>query len=282
MEAEHAESPGPTPAPTKLPGGGRRNFSLTPKKTKLPHETGPRQKRTLQYATSGEAAPSIARCAPEDYLELLGKKVNRLRELLQAAVGMEGPPLPAPVVFESPREHFRMRATFKLWHQDGQVHYVMFDRADALRTPLEVVQFPMGSERLCALMPVVLRVLNESPELRERVDYCSFLTTLRGDTALVTLTYNRPIDEASWSAAARAEQRTAFCPYCTGDAAASAMPYRKSVNPIGVACKCEALNRAIVFISSAAIAASSARIVATVWSRHEGAGEASAAALLSS
>jgi tRNA (uracil-5-)-methyltransferase len=71
------------------------------------------------------------------------------------------------------------------------------------RTPHEVVHYPMGSTRLCELMPRLLEALNEVAELRARVDYASFLTTLSGD-ALVALTYNRRIDTDEWRAAATA------------------------------------------------------------------------------
>ena len=45
-------------------------------------------------------------------------------------------PLPPLAVFESERAHFRMRATFKLWHSKSAeggptVHYTMFDPADS-------------------------------------------------------------------------------------------------------------------------------------------------------
>ena len=128
--------------------------------------------------------------------------------------------LPEPSVFESPRAHFRNRATFKVWKENTHdaaesldeptggapdLFFVMFNKDDELRMPLEVPHYPMGSKRLCALMPLVLNELRRSKELSEKVDYCSFMTTLAGpnDEALITLTYNRPLDDQAWSRAAQ-------------------------------------------------------------------------------
>ena len=35
---------------------------------------------------------------------------------------------PAPEVFESPEQHFRMRAEFRIWHTDQDMFYAMFER----------------------------------------------------------------------------------------------------------------------------------------------------------
>ena len=94
-----------------------------------------------------------------------------------------------------------MRATFKLWYEEDGMHYAMFEKDDT-RLPHEVVQYPMGSERLCSLMAPVLAAINSSDELRLKADYCSFLTTRATDDALVTITYNKPLSEDTWSAAA--------------------------------------------------------------------------------
>ena len=206
----------------KLPGGGRRTFQSTPKPPRAVHSP-----RVLKHCPDGQPTPAVAQCHPAQYEKLLRVKVDLFLALLAdfAAAG------PAMDVFESEREHFRMRATFKLWHVGDRVHYCMFETGDPSaphvpassvlldvglfggktaketrrwrRTPHEVVHYPMGSTRLCELMPRLLEALNEVAELRARVDYASFLTTLSGE-ALVALTYNRRIDTDEWRAAATA------------------------------------------------------------------------------
>ena len=118
--------------------------------------TARRAKRPRTIERSA-APPAIARIYPAEYAERLQAKVELLNSRLAAAVGASADSLPPLEVFESEREHFRMRATFKLWHEGDDVHYAMFDKAHAdARTPLEVSEYPMGSRRLCALMPLVL------------------------------------------------------------------------------------------------------------------------------
>jgi len=87
-----------------------------------------------------------------------------------------------------------------MWREGEGVHYVMFNRDDA-KKPHEVPTYPMGSLRLNALMAPLRAALCRVEELRTRINDVSFLTTQAGD-ALVTLTYNRPIDEATWGVAA--------------------------------------------------------------------------------
>lgn len=97
-------------------------------------------------------------------------------------------------VFSSPAQHYRMRAEFKAWHQDDQVHYAMF-RADKSRQVYTVENYPPGSPAIQALMPQLRAVLNADECLRRKLFQLEFLTTSTGD-ALVTLIYHRPLDDA--------------------------------------------------------------------------------------
>lgn len=97
-------------------------------------------------------------------------------------------------VFPSPAQHYRMRAEFKVWHQDNQVHYAMF-RADKSRQVYTVEDYPPGSPAIQALMPALRAALNADECLRRKLFQLEFLTTSTGD-ALVTLIYHRPLDDA--------------------------------------------------------------------------------------
>ena len=131
---------------------------------------------------------------PAGYDQQLQAKRERLVELLQPFDA------PAPEVFASPVEHFRLRAEFRLWYEDGQPHYAMFEPGGN-RQPILINQLPIASRRINDLMMPLLEACKADPELGHRLFQVEFLTTLSGE-ALVTLCYHRPIDE-QWDTAAR-------------------------------------------------------------------------------
>ena len=125
---------------------------------------------------------------PATYDAQLAEKKARLVELL-APFGA-----PEPAVFDSPREHYRMRAEFRLWREDGQRHYAMFAPGDK-HTPILLDDFPIASLRINELMPRLRAAWQASEALSFKLFQVEFLTTLAGD-ALITLAYHRPLDEA--------------------------------------------------------------------------------------
>ncbi|MCO7519663.1 MULTISPECIES: tRNA (uridine(54)-C5)-methyltransferase TrmA [unclassified Pseudomonas] len=131
---------------------------------------------------------------PTQYDAQLAAKVARLRELL-APFGA-----PEPAVFDSPRAHYRLRAEFRLWREDGQRHYAMFAPGEKHKAIL-IDDFPIASERINELMPRLKAAWQGSEDLNNRLFQVEFLTTLAGD-AMITLCYHRPLDDA-WEAAAR-------------------------------------------------------------------------------
>ncbi len=131
---------------------------------------------------------------PSSYATQLDAKVARLRELLTPFGA------PEPAVFDSPREHYRLRAEFRLWREDGQRHYAMFAPGEKHKAIL-IDDFPIASQRINELMPRLKAAWQASEELGNRLFQVEFLTTLAGD-AMITMCYHRPLDEA-WEAAAR-------------------------------------------------------------------------------
>lgn len=131
---------------------------------------------------------------PSAYTPQLEAKAARLRELL-APFGA-----PEPAVFDSPREHYRLRAEFRLWREDGQRHYAMFAPGEKHKAIL-IDDFPIASQRINELMPRLKAAWQASEELSNRLFQVEFLTTLAGD-AMVTMCYHRPLDDA-WEVAAR-------------------------------------------------------------------------------
>ncbi|WP_213662621.1 tRNA (uridine(54)-C5)-methyltransferase TrmA [Stutzerimonas stutzeri] len=130
---------------------------------------------------------------PACYDSQLADKAARLQALLAPFAA------PAAEVFDSPREHYRLRAEFRLWREDGQRHYAMFEPGDKHKAIL-IDEFPIASRRINELMPQLKAAWQASEVLSFKLFQVEFLTTLAGD-ALITLAYHRPQDEA-WQAAA--------------------------------------------------------------------------------
>jgi tRNA (uracil-5-)-methyltransferase len=129
---------------------------------------------------------------PAVYAAQLADKKTRLSELLAPFEA------PEPQVFDSPGEHYRLRAEFRLWRKGEARHYAMFEQGDN-RTPILLTDFPIASRRINELMPQ-LQAAWTDPALGFKLFQVEFLSTLSGD-ALITLCYHRPLD-AAWHAAA--------------------------------------------------------------------------------
>ena len=108
--------------------------------------------------------------------------------------------IPEPDVFPSAPEHYRMRAEFRIWHQDEQLDYAMFD-PEQPKQPVMVEDFPMAAASICGLMPRLMARLRASQTLRGGLFQVDFLATLSGEL-MVTLVYHRRLGEG-WELAAR-------------------------------------------------------------------------------
>ncbi|MEP5765533.1 MAG: tRNA (uridine(54)-C5)-methyltransferase TrmA [Halieaceae bacterium] len=132
---------------------------------------------------------------PDNYSALLAAKSERVQALFQP---FSSPP--TELLPSSPRG-YRMRAEFRIWHQDDDLFYAMFAREDP-RTPIPVNDFPIASERIQAAMPLLRQALLPNEVLRRKLFQVEFLSTLSGQL-LVTLVYHRPLEQ-DWEDAARA------------------------------------------------------------------------------
>lgn len=130
---------------------------------------------------------------PQLYPAQLDAKQARFNEIL------EGLTYPEIEVFDSAPSQFRMRAEFRIWHEDGRAHYAM-NRAGEKR-PYIIDSFPIGGPLINKLMTPLIAAINAQPVLSKRLFTAEFLTTLSGEV-LVTLIYHRPVDE-EWQQAAR-------------------------------------------------------------------------------
>ncbi|OMH25688.1 tRNA (uridine(54)-C5)-methyltransferase TrmA [Motiliproteus sp. MSK22-1] len=131
---------------------------------------------------------------PERYQQLLNEKADELKQLFR-----EFDP-PELEVFSSPEDHYRLRAEFRVWHQDHDIYYVMFERGSN-RVPIRIDQCPMVAEPIHDIMFDLLEEIKKIPELGRKLFQIDFLSTLSGEV-LVTLLYHRAIDE-NWYQLAR-------------------------------------------------------------------------------
>ena len=131
---------------------------------------------------------------PERYTAQLDTKIDTLRSMFEK---FEMPPLE---VFTSPPVHYRMRAEFRVWHDDDDLYYIMFNAET--KAQYRVDQFPAASRIINDVMPVLMQKIRVHPCLRRRLFQVDFLSTLSGEL-VISLLYHRPLDD-EWTAAARA------------------------------------------------------------------------------
>lgn len=131
---------------------------------------------------------------PSRYQELLDDKTHRCAELFAPFTDLP------PAVHPSPKEAFRMRAEFRIWHEGDDLFYAMFDK-DNPKQPLRVNDYPFGSTTIQVLMPALRAALLKTPLLRERLFQVEFLTSTTNQ-ALITLIYHKALTD-EWETTAR-------------------------------------------------------------------------------
>lgn len=125
---------------------------------------------------------------PDQYADQLSQK----EALLNSQFATFSPP--SLETFASPTTHYRMRAEFKIWHQDDLCHYAMQPTGDKTAGPILMRDFPVASVTINAVMPVLLDLLNARPEFKKRLFQVEFLSTTTREL-LITLIYHRPLDD---------------------------------------------------------------------------------------
>ena len=124
---------------------------------------------------------------PHTYQAQLEAKVSQL----QHTFAPFNPP--SLDVFASEPEHYRMRAEFRLWHEDEDLYYIMFDQGTKQR--YRVDQFPAASLIINQAMPLLLTALQPDAVLRRSLFQVDFLSSLSGEL-VISLLYHRQLDEA--------------------------------------------------------------------------------------
>lgn len=116
--------------------------------------------------------------------------------------------IPLLETFDSPEQHYRMRAEFRIWHIENDLFYAMFENntETGKKDVVRVDQFPIAAESINQLMPVLLEKIKASPVLQKRLFEIDFLATLSGEM-LVSMLYHSKLAEEWIAAAKQLEQK---------------------------------------------------------------------------
>lgn len=128
------------------------------------------------------------------YTKQLDEKVQQTCQLMRAFSP------PKPTIFASQDTHYRMRAEFRIWHENDDLFHIMFDPKTKRRIRIDA--FPIASELINQLMPRLIEKLKKSDILRFKLFQIDYLSTLSGKL-IVSLIYHKKLDEM-WQNTARA------------------------------------------------------------------------------
>lgn len=120
----------------------------------------------------------------ESYARLWQEKADRIIASFPIGEGV------AVSRVASPSKHYRMRAEFRVWHQDSVWFYTMFDPSNKQKVFIETC--PMVTETIAQAMPVLRQALLAEPALCNRLYAVDFLASTLGEL-LITLIYKIPL-----------------------------------------------------------------------------------------
>ncbi|MDC0173190.1 tRNA (uridine(54)-C5)-methyltransferase TrmA [Gammaproteobacteria bacterium] len=95
-------------------------------------------------------------------------------------------------IYPSKPLNFRMRAEFRIWHENGAAHYAMNKPGE--KKPYIITEFPIAGPLITVLMKPLLEAINANHIISHRLFSVEFLTTDSGQS-LVTLIYHKPLDD---------------------------------------------------------------------------------------
>jgi len=123
---------------------------------------------------------------PDNYDVLLSKKEALLKKQFSTFN------LPTLEVFQSPKQHYRMRCEFRVWHDGDELYYLMFEKQT--KQKIRVDQFLPASQLINSLMPILIDKLKSVDLLRSKLFQVDFLSTLSGEI-VVSLLYHKQLDD---------------------------------------------------------------------------------------
>ena len=104
------------------------------------------------------------------YTAQLAEKTQRLTALLAPFAA------PAPQVYPSPEQGYRMRAEFRIWHDGDQISYAMFAHGQKASSAslIKLTHFQAAHSSINALMPRLLHRISGCLALHTRLTNANF------------------------------------------------------------------------------------------------------------
>jgi tRNA (uracil-5-)-methyltransferase len=130
---------------------------------------------------------------PSEYPLQFAEKAKHLQQLLSPYYKGE------LELHESPRTHYRMRAEFRVWHEQNDLYYIMFN--PETREKIRMDEFVPGSGLINTLMKAVRDYVIDKPILRNKLFQVDFLTTTTNE-AVISCLYHKQLD-AEWEESAK-------------------------------------------------------------------------------
>ncbi len=100
--------------------------------------------------------------------------------------------MPNIAVYESPRQHYRMRAEFRVWHDGDDLYHIMFD--PDTKQKIRVDQFLPACEIINKAMLRLMEHLRGNAVLRKKLFQIDYLASLSGQL-VVSFLYHRQLDD---------------------------------------------------------------------------------------
>jgi len=141
---------------------------------------------------------------PDNYEKQLSKKQYAMTALFSCFN------VPKVQTFPSAPLNYRLRAEFRVWHEDDDLYYIMFN--SVTKEKFRVDDFPVASLLINQAMKALLTLIRDNKELRYKLFQVDFLSTLSGEL-LISMLYHKPL-EPTWEDSARAlkEALTSIAP----------------------------------------------------------------------
>ena len=129
---------------------------------------------------------------PDNYAEQLSNKQVDMAKLFSDF------DLPTLDIFHSVAINYRQRAEFRVWHDNDDIYYIMFDTIT--KKKFKVEDFPVASVLINTAMKALLIFIKNKPELRYKLFQVDFLSSLSGEL-LISMLYHKQLED-TWQIAA--------------------------------------------------------------------------------
>ncbi len=123
---------------------------------------------------------------PSQYQHQLDDKIKTIVESFASF------DMPEIKVFPSAPVHYRMRAEFRVWHEEDELNHIMFDQDSKQKYIVE--HFPPASELINAVMKDLIVLLKTNETARRKLFQIDYLSSLSGEI-LISLLYHKPLDD---------------------------------------------------------------------------------------